>query len=303
MSNLHEVITVPIDSCVPNTWNPQEEDLATFNELVEQIKQHGFLEPLQVAITSQPGEEQTYQIIGGEHRWKAGKLAGLTEILVVVLPWDEDMQKVQTVKLNMIRGKLDPIKFAALFNDLEKRYGRSAVIKMMGMTNKEKAVEALLNRVKKNMPKKMRDELTKRAEKIRNVEDLATVVQSLYAQHGTTLENSYMFFVLGGRTHAMIRMESESMRSLERGFRDIASRGVIVDDLMERALGIALQEVSQMPPATQTDFTELSVDDLEEQIAALTDDDAMAEIDTRLDDAESDEEPVLAPKKPKVAAK
>src|SRR3972149_2330349 len=120
-----QLIMLDVDACEPSDWNPNVEDLATFNELVENIRQVGMVDPIQVV----PLGDDKYRIVGGEHRWKASRLAGLERIPAVVLPdWDEDVQKVQTVKLNVIRGRFDPKRFAALWNELEAKYGRPALM-------------------------------------------------------------------------------------------------------------------------------------------------------------------------------
>lgn len=236
---LPETVVLPIDVCQPVDWNPNVEDLGTFNDLVENIKKVGFLEPIVVAPNP---DGETYAVVGGEHRWKAAKLAGLSEVTAVVVDWDEDMQKIQTVKLNVIRGKFDPRKFAALWNDLEKKYGHEATLRLVGMASKEKEVARLLAQVKRGLPPSLREEVEKRADKIRNVEDLATVIQSLYARHGATLDHSYMFFNFGGRTHLMVKLQPETLEHLRGALQAMAERGRDANELVERALHLASQE-------------------------------------------------------------
>ncbi len=75
-----EIIQIPVEELQPNPLQPRgvitPESLV---DLVDSIKEHGILEPLVVAKTP-----AGFQIIAGERRWRASKLAGLTHVPVVV---------------------------------------------------------------------------------------------------------------------------------------------------------------------------------------------------------------------------
>jgi len=238
MPELHVPVVLDIDVCEPVDWNPNVEDVATFNELVKSIENEGFLEPIIVV----PMEGDRFRIVGGEHRWKAAKLAGMTQITAIVKEeWDEDQVQVQNIKLNEITGSMDPERFAAVWIPLEKKYGRRDLARMMGMEHKEKEIERLLQRVKRSMPKEIADELEKRSDKIRNVEDLATVVQSLYAQLGRTLDSSYMFLTFGGKLHTMIKMTDWNQKMLGRILTKARDNGEDANELLESTLQLVIE--------------------------------------------------------------
>lgn len=224
--------TVGIDQLQPNPWNANVEDPDTFNQLVENIKLYGFTG----AIEAAPNEDGTYTITGGEHRWKAARIAGLRELPVSVVPWDEDMQKIQSIKLNILRGKLDPHKFTRLFLSLEKKYGRDELRRLMGMGAKDAMFRQLMKDVKKSLPQSVQDQIEKRADKIRNVEDLAAVVQSLYAQYGNTLEYNFVMFVFAGKTHLMVKMDKESFEAMKTVAARCAEEGRDINEEMVRRL-------------------------------------------------------------------
>lgn len=75
-----EVVQIPIDQLQPNPLQPRgsitPESLV---DLVDSIKEHGVLEPLVVAKTP-----AGYQIIAGERRWRASRLAGLTHVPAII---------------------------------------------------------------------------------------------------------------------------------------------------------------------------------------------------------------------------
>lgn len=226
-----EYTTVPIDDIEPNDWNPNIEDPVTFNELVENIKEYGFKDPLEVVRL---GGSDRFRIIDGEHRWKAAKLAGEKELPVVIVDFEEDIQKVQTVKASVIRGRMDPARFTKLYLDMEKKYGPEKLRKLMGLSQKDAEFRRLLRQVKKGLPEEVQVEIEKRADKIRNVEDLAAIVNSLYAKYGGTLQSHYMMFSYGGQTHIMIKLNETGWKATKGLMERCRSNGVDINDEVAR---------------------------------------------------------------------
>lgn len=108
------------------------------------------------------------------------------------------------------------------------------------MQHREREVERLIGRVKRSMPKEMQKELERRQEKIRNVEDLAAVVQTLYSQFGSTLDSSFLFLTFGGQVHVMVKLSKKNHARLERLLVELRSRGedanVVIGDLLDRMM-------------------------------------------------------------------
>ena len=94
-------------------------DKDALEELASSIKEHGLLQPILVREYS----EGRYQIIAGERRFRASKLAGLDEIPAVIL--DKDDRKVAELSLieNIQREDLNPIEEAMAFRALAEEYG------------------------------------------------------------------------------------------------------------------------------------------------------------------------------------
>lgn len=117
ISNTGETI-LKINEVEPNKKQPRkffnEEAL---QELSESIKQHGIVQPLVVAK-----KDDYYEIIAGERRWRAAKLAGLKEIPVVIK--DYSPQEIMEVALieNIQREDLNPVEEARAYQNLIKEY-------------------------------------------------------------------------------------------------------------------------------------------------------------------------------------
>ena len=80
-------ITLNIDDIEPNRAQPRKAfDEKALNELADSISQYGVLQPLLV----RPQKDGSYQIVAGERRWRAAKMAGLKEVPVTVRDLSDD---------------------------------------------------------------------------------------------------------------------------------------------------------------------------------------------------------------------
>lgn len=130
-----DIRVVPIDDIEVNEWNPNAMDMETFNILVETVRREGMNQP--VLVREKPKTPGKYQLIDGEHRYKASKAAGLLKIMVVVAPYDEAMSKVRTISMNNIRGEYIPMKMAKLLVDLQEEFSEEEIRRMTGVKEEE----------------------------------------------------------------------------------------------------------------------------------------------------------------------
>lgn len=111
---------VPITKVRPNPNQPRKTfDSEHLEELRDSIRQHGVLQPICVRPT-----EGGYEIVSGERRWRASRLAGLAEMPVVVLDGvDDDTLLELALVENLQRQDLDPLEKARGFQELMERMG------------------------------------------------------------------------------------------------------------------------------------------------------------------------------------
>ncbi len=116
------LLELPIDQIQPNPLNPrtifQKEKL---DELAQSIKANGIIQPLVV----RKANDGTFQLIAGERRWRASKLAGLEKVPVVVQNFAEDRLLEITLIENIQREDLNPIEVAQAFEKLSQEHGLS----------------------------------------------------------------------------------------------------------------------------------------------------------------------------------
>ena len=111
---------LPIHNVEPNPLQPRKDfDEEELQQLADSIREHGIIQPLAVRDAG----DGYYQIIAGERRWRAARLAGLTEVPVHIL--DADDRTVMELALieNLQRQDLNPIEEAGGYRTLMDDYG------------------------------------------------------------------------------------------------------------------------------------------------------------------------------------
>ena len=113
------VKTLRISELEPRKDQPRRNfDEAALAQLADSIKSNGVLQP--ILVTKQPNG--FYSIVAGERRYRASKIAGLTEVPVIVIEADE--KKIAEIALieNLQREDLNPIEEAAAYRSLMKEH-------------------------------------------------------------------------------------------------------------------------------------------------------------------------------------
>lgn len=119
--------TLPLNEIIPNKDQPRKTfDEGALEELADSIRQHGVLQPLLVRPLPAGG----YQLVAGERRWRASRMAQLKEVPVVI----KELTDTQTMEIaiieNLQREDLNPI---------EEAEGLQALIDRCGFTQEEVA--------------------------------------------------------------------------------------------------------------------------------------------------------------------
>lgn len=119
-----EIIEYDISSIKANPLQPRRSfDEQDLEELKGSILEHGVLQPIMLRL--EPGAADRYQIVAGERRWRAAKMAGLKTIPA----WVRDVDELQILELGIIenvqRTDLNPIEEAEAYGALMKRFGRT----------------------------------------------------------------------------------------------------------------------------------------------------------------------------------
>lgn len=115
-----EQLTLPIAKVEPRSEQPREYfDQEALESLADSIRQYGLIQP----ITVRKLDSGYYQIIAGERRWRASRLAGLTEVPVRVIEADDRRTAELALVENLQREDLNPIEEAKGYKLLIEEYG------------------------------------------------------------------------------------------------------------------------------------------------------------------------------------
>ena len=149
----NSLVEVKISEIDPNIGQPRKKfDEDELLELAESIKIHGVIQPI---IVTKRGKR--YEIIAGERRWRASKLAGLTKIPAVIREYtDKEIMEVSLIE-NIQRQDLNPIEEAVAFKNLIDEYkmkqddlaervskSRSAITNALRLLKLDDKVKAML---------------------------------------------------------------------------------------------------------------------------------------------------------------
>ncbi|ABY93664.1 nucleoid occlusion protein [Thermoanaerobacter brockii subsp. lactiethylicus] len=114
-SKTQEICYLPIDSIRPNPYQPRKNfDIKNLQELAESIKAYGVLQPITVRMVY----NNFYELVAGERRLRASKLAGLAEIPAIIINAQDEDSAVLALIENLQRENLNFIEEAEAYYNL-----------------------------------------------------------------------------------------------------------------------------------------------------------------------------------------
>ena len=151
--NKQGITMIRINEVEPNANQPRKAfDPSELETLAESINQYGMIQPITVRSV-----DGMYQIITGERRWRAARMAGLSEVPVIIITADDKKVAELALVENIQRSDLNPIEEAMGFAALIEEYGltqeeaakrigksRSAVTNILRLLNLPESVRKMI---------------------------------------------------------------------------------------------------------------------------------------------------------------
>ncbi len=151
----NSAVKLKLNEIEPNKNQPRKNfDEDALSELARSIQKHGVIQPLLV----RPLPNGSYQLVAGERRWRASRLAGLNEVPVVIRELSDDDAAALALIENLQREDLDPIEEAEGYKYLMDKFGltqeeaaqrvgksRSAVANLMRLLGLPAAVLSMVS--------------------------------------------------------------------------------------------------------------------------------------------------------------
>ena len=146
------IAEINITDILPNPNQPRKYfNQEKINELSESIKSKGILHP----IILQKLDNDKYEIICGERRWRASKLAGLTTIPSIIVDYTPSLAYEVAIIENIQRSDLNPLEEALAFEYLIKEYNYTHDIIARGVNKSRSYITNILRLL--NLPKDVQD--------------------------------------------------------------------------------------------------------------------------------------------------
>ncbi len=169
-STVRDVRRMPVDRVYSNPAQPRQRfDEEALQDLAASIREHGVLQPILV----RPRADGHYQIVAGERRWRASKIAGLTEIPAIVEQIDDEAALEIAIIENLQREDISPLEEAEMFERMTHEHGYS-LRKLATKLGKDKGY--LENRLRLvDAPEDVRDLVSVRSDTLSHAYELMKV--------------------------------------------------------------------------------------------------------------------------------
>ncbi len=218
MSDGNGVLTLKLHDIEPNKNQPRQVfDDEALSELSDSIREHGVLQPLIV----RPVADGSYQLVAGERRWRASRLAGLTEVPVIVKTLSDSEVAVIALIENLQRENLNPIEEAEGISRLIDEYSftqeqaaeklgksRTAVtntLRLMNLPEKVRSLvsdeflsaghaRALLGLTEKGIIEEIADEVVAKKLSVRETEKLVKQMNSYTEKKPKKIKKRDVFY-------------------------------------------------------------------------------------------------------------
>lgn len=231
---------LPVGELLPNPENPNEMSEREFNLLYDNIERMGVTDP--ILVRPHPESAGKYKIVGGHNRWEVAKLLGLEEVPVTIIEdpeFDDDMERFQMVRHNIIHGKMSPKKFLTLFEKLQDKYSEEMAAEMFGFVGEEE-FKKMINQTASSLPLEMQVSFKKAAKEVKTIDDLATLLNRMFTQYGESLKYGYMIIDYGGHKSVWLRMESHPYKHLL----DLAEKCRLSGKSLDAVFAYAIREMA-----------------------------------------------------------
>jgi ParB/RepB/Spo0J family partition protein len=164
------VRNVPIDRIEPNPENPRQVfDESALQELAASIREHGVLQPVLI----RPRGPNQFQLVAGERRWRAARLAAIATIPSLVEDLDDDVALEIAIIENLQREDLSPLEEASMYDRMIRDHGYS-VRKLAQKLGKDKGY--LENRLRlADAPPEIRDLVSVRKDTLSHAYELLKI--------------------------------------------------------------------------------------------------------------------------------
>jgi hypothetical protein len=186
-----------------------------------------------------------FQIIGGHHRRDSLQYLGEVYVPATVNidpEFDEEAAEAQLMRNNLIHGRLDPTKVAAMFQRaFDKGFTEDQLQLMYGFAD-EAEFRKVVDALSKQLPtKELQDKFKKAAEEVKTIDGLTKLLNKMFTMYGDTLPYGFMVVDYGGQHSYWLRVGKKTYEGLGIIAQACIENQVTMDDL----LGEVVQSIAR----------------------------------------------------------
>lgn len=232
-------VDLPISHLQKNSDNPNKMSSREFDLLCDNLEKTGLTDAILVRpldfkatiftaeMAKGTGEDVAtalveagleFGIVGGHHRYDGATFLGFETVPVTIImdpDFDEEMEKFQLVRMNMIRGKLDPQAFFDLYQKLSDDYTDEVLQDAFGFAE-EAEFKRMIEQTAKSLPDPhLQKKFKEAAAEIKTIDGLSKLLNEMFTKYGDTLPYGYMIVDHGGQRSMWVRVDGKTMSALD----------------------------------------------------------------------------------------
>jgi ParB/RepB/Spo0J family partition protein len=212
-----KAVDILIDHLVFNENNVNEMNEGTLQRLVEEIQEVGFLEPIHVV----PLEDGKYAVLGGEHRTKAARQAGMSYIPAIIHSddkWnDRDLFDLVSLRLNVLKGSQNPEKFVKLYERMALKFGSEKLDDIFAITDKSvwKKLTKSIKTSLKGSGDQLSEEIGKVADKAKDFKQFTKYLDKLLKDQAQSVANGCVVITNGQNEYVVIQATDKTFELIK----------------------------------------------------------------------------------------
>jgi hypothetical protein len=259
---------VPMHMFVKNPNNPNKMKPREFDLLCDNFEKTGWTDPvlcrpsnraaMAKIIKLYPKDEVgalqaadaagiKFHIVGGHHRYDAGAFLGFESGPATVImseDFDEEQEKFQIVRMNVIHGKMDPQSFFTMYSSLAGKYADDVLQDAFGFAE-EAEFKRMITVMAKTLPDKTsQDKFKEAAAEVKTIDGLSKLLNEMFNKYGDTLPYGYMIVDMGGQKSYWLRVDGKTLKALDVIADICVERNRTMDDLVGRVVQLIAQNDS-----------------------------------------------------------
>ena len=211
---------LPIGLLVKNEHNPNRMKKREFDLLCDNLNRTGITDP--VLVRPIPGKSKkdpvTYRIVGGHHRYDAATFLGFETVPCTIITdpsFDDDEEKFQLVRMNVIRGKMDTQAFFDLYQQVASTYSDEILQDAFGFAE-EAEFQRLINQTAKQLPDDaMQKKFKEAAKEIKTIDGLSRLLNEMFTKYGDTLPYGFMVFDYQNQKSVWLRVDDATIKAFQ----------------------------------------------------------------------------------------